>query len=167
MSHTSNQTWDLHRGSNMMLPLTLPCRQAAKHWTSGTDNKQSCRRYRHEVGPYHAVESDVRSEISVFMPKSNSHSIFPIVILRNSNLWDVNTMKKNPCNRSCRCQSVWHEKKFKKPEHNCEISKFTLESHFNWHDSVLQVQYRQINLLRHWENAWLNVPCASAHRHHR
>ena len=73
MSHTSNQTWDLHRGSNMMLPLTLPCRQAAKHWTSGTDNKQSCRRYRHEVGPYHAVESDVRSEICL-----HSEVTFPL-----------------------------------------------------------------------------------------
>ena len=73
----------------------------------------------------HAEESDVRGEMSVFMPKSDSHCISPIVILRNNNLWDVNTMKKNPCNRSCRCQSVWHERK-KKTENNCEISIFTL-----------------------------------------
>ena len=62
----------------------------------------------------HAEESDVRGEMSVFMPKSDSHCISPTVVLRNNNLWDVNTMKKNPCNRSCRCQSVWHEKNLKR-----------------------------------------------------
>ena len=68
----------------MIFPLTLPCRQAAKHWTSGADNKQSRPRYKHEV-----EKSDVRSEMSVFIPKSNSHFIYPVTILRNTKFWDV------------------------------------------------------------------------------
>ena len=115
----------------------------------------------------HAEETDVRGEMSVFMPKSDSHCISPIVILRNNNLWDVNTMKKNPCNRSCRCQSVWHEKNLNKDRKQLWDLDIYAEPHFNWHDSIVQLQYRPINLLRHWETAWINVPCASAHHHHR
>ena len=92
--------------------------QLATDSTSRRESKLPCQLYWHKVDPCHAVDSDVRGEMSVFMPKSDSHCIFPIVVLRNTNFWDVNTMKKNPCNRSCRYQSVWHERNFFKKKKN-------------------------------------------------
>ena len=124
--------WDLDLDSSIGFPVTCAYLHNATHWTPGSNawqrQQKSRNLYWHNVDHCRAWESDVRVEMSAFMLKSDSHCIFPIVILRNSNLWAVNTMKKNPTNLSCRCQSVWHERNLKKNRY--EISVFTPESDF-------------------------------------
>ena len=112
-------------------------------WTPGRE-KQKSRNLYWQDWVCHAEESDVRGEMSVFMPKSDSHCISPNRRSpQQQPLWDVNTMKKNPCNRSCRCQSVWHEKNLKRQKTTVRSRLFTLNPISTDHDSVLQVQYRQ------------------------
>ena len=106
----SSQTRDLHRNSNMIFPLTPPCRQAAKHWQRRQAILPTLKARGWSVSRW---EFDVRSEISVFIPKWHSLCIFPIVILCCKKCWDVNTMRQHPRNLPCRCQTAWFEVNWK------------------------------------------------------
>ena len=72
-------------------------------------------------------ELDVRSEISVFIPKWHSLCIFPIAILCCTKCWDASTMRQHPRNLSCRCQTAWFEVNWK---NRCESSILTPISDF-------------------------------------
>ena len=102
-----NQTRDLHRNSNMIFPLTLPYRQAAEHWTSGTDNKQSCPRYKHEV-----EESGVRRWDVCLHTEVRFHCISPVIMFCSTKCWDVKRQDRI-LRIFRRCQSVWFEVNWK------------------------------------------------------
>ena len=89
----SKQKWDLDLDSRIRFPLTLSythiTMQPIEHlaWTPGRENKNP--ETSHDKVDFATQRSpDVRGEISVFMLESDSHCIFPIVILRNTMLPD-------------------------------------------------------------------------------
>ena len=75
-------------------------------------------------------EPDVRGEISVFTPESDSHCIFPLVILSNIEKRNVDAKKQTPTNLLRHCQHIWDEGKSPHGESDVrgEISVFTPES---------------------------------------
>ena len=75
---------------------TIPNRQAAKHWTTGKDNKPILPTLKARGWSLSRWELDVRSEISVFIPKWHSLCIFPIAILCCTKCWDASTMRQHP-----------------------------------------------------------------------
>ena len=144
----------------------------ATNWTSCLNTwqrEQKSRNLSWQGWLCYAEESDVRGEMSVFMPKSDSHCIFPIVILRNTMLPDCGwhneektsykTLPRRPARDENWSQNFNDTDNLQQTQHLAENPNYPANSTDT--RLILATLWSQMSEVRCRSSCWSQIPTVS------